>query len=194
MSSPSRVMPALLTSTSTGPWCSSTSVKARSTAAASVTSHCTPNRPSGAPLPRWVTATASPCSANARAIASPIPRFPPVTSTDLATAHSLPRCAPRLSAPVAGGSGVLEPEADLHADLEVLHGAVDELPPYLRHLEPVQVTQRFSRTCDTVADRRVDAFGGRPDDLGDPVRAIHLSSSSLVGCRLTHALAAAAEG
>src|SRR3954469_2031018 len=78
-------MPALLTSTSTGPWCSSTSVNARSTAAASVTSHCTPNSPSGAPLPRWVTATESPASANDRAIASPIPRLPPVTSTDLPT-------------------------------------------------------------------------------------------------------------
>src|SRR4051812_519643 len=81
-------MPALLTSTSTGPWCSSTSVNARSTASASVTSHCTPKRPSGAPLPRWVTATASPCSAKDRAMASPIPRLPPVTSTDLPTSHS----------------------------------------------------------------------------------------------------------
>ena len=88
ISSPSRVIPALLTSTSTGPWCSSTSVNARSTASASVTSHCTPNSPSGAPLPRWVTATESPCSANERAIASPIPRLPPVTSTDLPTCHS----------------------------------------------------------------------------------------------------------
>ena len=35
----SSVMPALETSTSTGPWCSSTSVKARSTASLSVTSH-----------------------------------------------------------------------------------------------------------------------------------------------------------
>src|ERR1700749_2723234 len=41
-------MPALDTSTSTGPWCSSTSLKARSTASLSVTSHTTPNSPSGA--------------------------------------------------------------------------------------------------------------------------------------------------
>src|SRR5947209_4571877 len=98
MSNPSRVIPALLTSTSTGPWCSSTAVNARSTASASVTSHATPNSPSGAPLPRWVTATASPCAANARAIASPIPRLPPVTSTDLppdpATRHSPARRRP----------------------------------------------------------------------------------------------------
>src|SRR5688572_1169054 len=81
-------MPALLTSTSTGPWRSSTSLNARSTASASVTSHVTPNSPSGAPLPRWVTATESPASAKARAMASPMPLFPPVTSTDLPTCHS----------------------------------------------------------------------------------------------------------
>ncbi|SLJ58023.1 Uncharacterised protein [Mycobacteroides abscessus subsp. abscessus] len=50
-------MPALATSTSTGPWCASTSAKARSTDSVSVTSHLTPNRPSGTPEPRWVTAT-----------------------------------------------------------------------------------------------------------------------------------------
>src|SRR4051812_11810611 len=108
-SSPSRVMPALLTSTSTGPWCSSTWVNARSTASASVTSHWTPNRPSGAPLPRWVTATESPCSANERAIARPIPRLPPVTSTDLPTCPPSPGCAlvePSASALVAPGQDV----------------------------------------------------------------------------------------
>ena len=40
MRSMSAVTPALDTSTSTGPWCSSTSVNAASTAALSVTSHC----------------------------------------------------------------------------------------------------------------------------------------------------------
>src|SRR3954454_18255187 len=95
-------MPALLTSTSTGPWCSSTSVNARSTAAASVTSHSTPNKPSGAPLPRWVTATASPWAAKERAIASPIPRFPPVTSTDLLTNPPLRPATPSLGNLVGG--------------------------------------------------------------------------------------------
>ena len=43
----SLVTPALATSTSTGPCSASASVKAVSTDAASVTSHRTPNRPSG---------------------------------------------------------------------------------------------------------------------------------------------------
>ena len=46
-SSVSRVMPALATSTSTGPCWASTSPKARSTSSAEVTSHFTPNSPSG---------------------------------------------------------------------------------------------------------------------------------------------------
>ena len=37
-------------------------------------------------------------------------------------------------------SGILEPESDLHADLPVLDGAVDDLTADLGHLEPVEVT------------------------------------------------------
>jgi hypothetical protein len=85
MISVSSVMPAFATSTSTGPSSPSTAVNAASTASASVTSHRTPYRPSGASLPRWVTATRSPWAANARAMARPIPRLPPVTSTVRAT-------------------------------------------------------------------------------------------------------------
>src|SRR4051812_29626161 len=98
-------MPALLTNTSTGPWRSSISVNARSTASASVTSHWTPNRPSGAPLPRWVTATESPCSAKERAIASPIPRLPPVTSTDLPLEPTAPLPCRRPLFPVPNLAG-----------------------------------------------------------------------------------------
>ena len=47
ISSVSSVMPALDTSTSTGPCCSSTSVNAASTAAVSVTSHWTAEQPPG---------------------------------------------------------------------------------------------------------------------------------------------------
>ena len=82
-------MPALATSTSTGPSSASTAAKAASTAALSVMSHCTPNRPSGAPLPRCVTATRSPCLANACAMARPMPRLPPVTNTVRANGISL---------------------------------------------------------------------------------------------------------
>ena len=85
MRNASAEMPALDTSTSTGPWCSSTSLNARSTASLSVTSHSTPNSPSGAPDPRCVTATLWPSAASRCAIASPMPRFPPVTSTERET-------------------------------------------------------------------------------------------------------------
>ncbi len=78
-------IPALATSTSTGPWCSSTSLNARSTASLSVTSHTTPKSPSGAPEPRWVTATLWPSAASRCAMARPIPRLPPVTSTERGT-------------------------------------------------------------------------------------------------------------
>ena len=44
-----------------------------------MTSHCTPNSPSGAPEPRWVTATLWPSAWSLVATARPIPRLPPVT-------------------------------------------------------------------------------------------------------------------
>ena len=81
MSRVSLVMPALATSTSTGPpRISSASVKAASTEAESVTSQRTPQalgRLPGAVGDGDVVAAA----AKARAIARPMPRLPPVTST-----------------------------------------------------------------------------------------------------------------
>src|SRR5664279_3434587 len=50
--------------------------------AASVTSHSTPARPAGGFPERCVTVTRCPPCASDLAIASPIPRFPPVTRTD----------------------------------------------------------------------------------------------------------------
>ena len=75
-------MPALATSTSTGPCSCSTAVNAASTEAASRTSQATTERPSTAAPDRDVTVTLSPSAASRRAIASPIPRLPPVTSTE----------------------------------------------------------------------------------------------------------------
>ena len=62
MSKVSSFMPAFETSTWTGPCLSSTSLNAASTAAESVTSHCTGNSSPGSPSAplRWVTATWSP--------------------------------------------------------------------------------------------------------------------------------------
>src|SRR5208283_6227845 len=87
----SRVTPALATSTSTGPWSASTAVKAASTDAASRTSQRTTASPSTGSPEREVTVTLSPSAANRRAMASPIPRFPPVTSTERPMLASLPR-------------------------------------------------------------------------------------------------------
>src|SRR5215468_1247009 len=88
-SSVSRVTPALATSTSTGPWLASTAEKAASTDAASRTSHRTTATPSTGSPEREVTVTLSPSAANRRAMASPIPRFPPVTSTERPMSTSL---------------------------------------------------------------------------------------------------------
>src|SRR5690625_5626009 len=96
--------PALATTTSTGPWCSSTAVNAASTAAESVTSQTTPNSPSGAPEPRWVTATLWPSAASRRATVSPIPRLPPVTSTERDTNGGAPAASPVVLLSVTGST------------------------------------------------------------------------------------------
>src|SRR3984957_5900876 len=73
-------MPAFETTTSTGPSSCSTTEKAASTDAPSVTSQGVVRNPSTAPC-RDVTATRSPAARKASAMARPIPRLPPVTST-----------------------------------------------------------------------------------------------------------------
>ena len=78
----SLVMPAFATSTSTGPNLASTSLKAASTEAESVTSAATVWAPSGpSPPEREVMTTLSPAATKASAMARPMPRLPPVTST-----------------------------------------------------------------------------------------------------------------
>src|SRR5580704_5181726 len=75
-------MPAFATRTSTGPCSASTLAKASSTAAASRTSQAATVRPSTFSPEREVMVTWSPPAASRRAMASPMPRFPPVTRTD----------------------------------------------------------------------------------------------------------------
>ena len=82
-SSWSRVTPALATSTSTGPCASSAALNAASTAAGSRTSQATAVSPGTGSPDREVTVTASPAAASRWAMARPMPRFPPVTRTDL---------------------------------------------------------------------------------------------------------------
>src|SRR6188472_1445007 len=93
-------------------------------------------------------------------MARPIPRLPPVTRTERGSFT-----APTLA------SFVLEPETDLHADLEVLDVAVLDLATDLGDLEPVHVPQRRARPTYGVPDGFVDAVGRRADDLGDAVSA-----------------------
>src|SRR5699024_11425546 len=81
MSRLSAVMPALATTTSTGPSFSSISEKARSMDSVSVTSAATARAPLGACPLRGVTATRSPCTMNSSAMVRPMPRLPPVTRT-----------------------------------------------------------------------------------------------------------------
>src|ERR1700678_2330943 len=78
----SLVMPALATSTSTGPCAASAAVNASATLSVFVTSQRTTVSPSTGSPDREVAITLSPPAASRRAMASPMPRFPPVTSTD----------------------------------------------------------------------------------------------------------------
>ena len=90
MRSMSRVIPAFATTTSTGPSFSSTRANAASIDAASVTSAITVSDPSGPVPDRAVTATRWPRATNSRAMANPIPRFPPVTRTVLGSVIGTP--------------------------------------------------------------------------------------------------------
>lgn len=86
----SSAMPAFTTRTSIGPCRSLASRKARDICWLSATSHSIPWVFSGAPLvPRWSTATRSPLCWNSLATARPIPRLPPVTSTERSTCPCL---------------------------------------------------------------------------------------------------------
>src|SRR5688500_15395810 len=187
----SLVMPALATRTSTGPCASSTCVKAASTWAASVMSQRTSSAPSGAPPLRVVTATLSPWAMNASAMARPMPRLPPVTRTDRGSVGvldpgiwlTLPDASdyrgvsgitprPRDTRTPGTWLLVLEAEADLHADLEVLDDPVLGLSADLGDLEPVDVAQGLAGALDAVADRLVDAVGRGADDLRDAIGAV----------------------
>jgi hypothetical protein len=69
-------------------------------------------------------------------------------------------------------SDVLETEPDLHANLDVLDLAVDDLPTHLGDLKPVEVTQGLGSPFDAIADRLINALVGRANDLAHTVRSI----------------------
>src|SRR5262245_9989228 len=152
----SLVMPALATTTSTGPCAASATLNASSTNAASLTSHLATVSPAMSSPEREVIVTASPASANRRAMASPIPRLPPVTRMDRLMVHL--RGKDRVSQyRRPARSGGLEPEADLHPHLEMGDFTIFHLATDLCDLEPVQVPQGLGRPVQTVSDGRIDA-------------------------------------
>src|SRR5215210_1291245 len=69
-------------------------------------------------------------------------------------------------------TSAVEPEADLHRDLEVTDLSVRDPAADLRDLEPVEVPQGLAGSRDAVADSLLDAVGRGPHDLGDPVRVV----------------------
>jgi hypothetical protein len=57
---------------------------------------------------------------------------------------------------------LLEAEADLHGDLEVIVPVFPEAAPDPADLEPVQVAQGLRGTSEGSLDRIANAFGGDP--------------------------------
>src|SRR5712691_12030192 len=179
-------MPAFATSTSTGPCASSAVLKASSTAAESRTSQVATVRPGTASPEREVMVTSSPSAGSLRAMASPIPRLPPVTRTDrLICGDTSGRTRQQVQfwrayrhrqrdggarpADQRAALGVLQPEADLEPDLEVRDLAIGDLAADLGHLEPVQVPQGLRRAVQRAADRGLDSLRGCAHDLGDTI-------------------------
>ena len=75
---------------------------------------------------------------------------------------------------------VLEAEADLDPDLEVLDLAVLDLATDLGDLEPVTVPQRLGGPLHAVVDRLLEPLGRGAYDLGDAVGAVGHARASLV--------------
>src|SRR3546814_4907437 len=69
----------------------------------------------------------------------------------------------------SGAASLLVAEAELHADLEMANGIVDDVAADLGHLEPLEVPQRLRGGADGVADRVVERVGRGAVDLGDGI-------------------------
>src|SRR3546814_12493428 len=59
----------------------------------------------------------------------------------------------------SGAPSLLVAEAELHPDLEVADGIVDDVAADFGHLEPLEVPQRLRGGADGVADRVVERVG-----------------------------------
>src|SRR3546814_7428964 len=69
----------------------------------------------------------------------------------------------------SGAPSLLVAEAELHPDLEVADGIVDDVAADFGHLEPLEVPQRLRGGADGVADRVVERVGRGAVDLGDGI-------------------------
>src|SRR3546814_8285077 len=69
----------------------------------------------------------------------------------------------------SGAASLLVAEAQLHADLEMTDGIVDDVAADFGHLEPLEVPQRLRGGADGVADRVVERVGQGAVDLGDGI-------------------------
>src|SRR5882757_2226377 len=137
-------MPALFTRMSMPPRLSAAAATAARTEASSVTSARRP-RNSSVGL-RSSTATRAPRAASSRAVASPIPDPPPVTTAASPLTSVMP------SLPFLGG-GLAADDAG-QEEREEDHRAVDGLDPVVRHLGEVQDVTDYAEEDN--AGRRAD--------------------------------------
>src|SRR3546814_17100944 len=72
----------------------------------------------------------------------------------------------------SGAASLLVAEAELHADLEMANGIVDDVAADLGHLEPLEVPQRLRGGADGVADRVVERVGRGAVDLRSEERRV----------------------
>jgi H+/Cl- antiporter ClcA len=106
---------------------------------------------------------------------------------------------PRDAAPSQLRRRFVQPEADLHRDLDVVHLVVLDVPADAGDLEPVEVTQGQGRPADRALDRVVQPDRRGPDDLGDRVNVVRhrypfrLAHAWLYPMRLCHHSSSATE-
>ena len=74
---------------------------------------------------------------------------------------------------------VFEAVAELHRDLEVVHGSVTHVSTDLGYLEPVDMAHALRGTSDGLVNGIVDTHLGGSDDLGESVCAIHVAPLSI---------------
>src|SRR3954470_20655799 len=152
---PSRVMPALLTSTAIEPKRSRTSPNARSTSAAAPTSACT------SPPERATVTTRWPSARRRSAIAAPMPRVPPVTTATVPSGAGMDTLLPAQHAGAPDEAGAEGGDGDRHA------GPQDPVALGLMQRERDRRRGRVGDAADVEDDlllRHAEVRGRRLDD------------------------------